>query len=638
MATIPEALSAAVQCLNARRFADARAICGQILAVDRTNTDALHLWGLAARQDGKLDEAIAMIGRAVESRPLFAAARINLANALRAAGRHADAQRCYRLAVAVAPDLASAWLAFGGHLTRDGGSAAQDEAIRALRHATTLAPTDADALHDLGLALRYANRAEESISVLIQATIARPDHTIAWMNLGTALVENGEHARSLASMRRAVALTPNAGEVCFNNGNALHAAGHLEEALSAFLRSARLGLAQARTRAAMVLHDLGRHREAEEGYRHALTADGDAPANIEQLTRLFMETDRIEEGRALLVQLTRTEPLGRTYRGELLAALADLELWDGRAERTAALLDGVQGDSGRFFTIKSIAALRLSLGRLAGQPNGKLKRPPNPHPDCPAVTSSTLASHGRFAHNVLEYVLVRLYAEKHGFTLETPEWVGGYYFDINDPLPSRPYRPLYYPRHPLNRHLSGTAGETPPSNVDFRSPLFLLEHKAEHRDRVQSWLRPRALWSPFLDPALERLRERGDTVVAIHIRRGDFVQFNYPITETIWYVDWLRALWPTLTRPVLYIASDDLAGVRKDFAEFAPMVRADVAPDWPNLEFLQDFHVLMHADVVGVSAASGFSLLAAQLNQRARLFVEPDMPGRRIRPFAPWVP
>ncbi len=638
MATIPEALSVAIQCLNARRFADVRAICGQILAVDHSNTDALHLWGLAARQDGKLDEAIAMIGRAVESRPLFAATRVNLANALRAAGRHAEAQRCYRLAVAVAPDLASAWLAFGGHLTRDGGSAARNEAIRALSHATAIAPGDAEALHDLGLALRYADRAEDGIAALTKATAARPDHTAAWMNLGTALVENGEHARSRASLRRAVALTPNAGEVHFNNGNALHAAGHLEEALSAFLRSAHLGLVQARTRAAMVLHDLGRHGEAEEGYRHALTEDGDTPTNIEQLTRLFMETGRIKEGRALFVGLTQTEPLGRIYRGELLAALADLELQDGHAERAAALLGGVQGDSGRFFTVKSIAALRLTLDRLTGRPNNRLERPMNPTPDRPAVTSSTLASHGRFAHNVLEYVLVRLYAEKHGFTLETPEWVGGYYFDIDDPLPSRPYRPLYYPRHPLNRHLSGTAVEPPPSNVDFRSPLFLLEHKAEHRDRVQSWLRPRAVWSPFLDPALERLRARGDTVVAIHIRRGDFIQFNYPITETAWYVDWLRALWPTLARPVLYVASDDLAGVRQDFAEFAPVARADVAPDWPNLEFLQDFHVLMHADVVGISAASGFSLLAAQLNRRATLFVEPDVPGRRIRPFAPWVP
>lgn len=634
MATIAEALSAAVQCLNTGRPADARAICAQILAVDGNNTDALHLSGIAARQEGALDEAIRLLTLAVDSKPLFAAARVNLANAFQATGRVADAARALRFALAASPDMVQAWRGLGSHLTRGGGSAARDEAIRALRRADALSSGNAETLHDLGLALRYAERTEEGVAVLTQATQACPDHTLAWMNLGTALVENGEHARALACLSRAVALSPGLAEAHYNNGNGLHAAGELERAAQAFLRSGRLGLAAARTRAAMALLDLGRMAEAEAGYRRALAEGGDAPTAIEQLTRLFRESGRINDGRTLFVELTRTEPLGRVYRGELLTALADLDLRDGEIDRSAALLNVVQGDGGRFFTVKSIAAMRLTLQQLGA----RLDRPKNPSPERPAVTSSTLASLGRFAHNAMEYVLVRLYAEKHGFTLETPEWVGGYYFDINDPPPSRPYRPLYYPRHPLNRHLSGTATETPPSNVDFRSPLFLLQRKVQYRERVQSWLRPRAIWAPFLDPTLERLRALGDTVVAIHIRRGDFIQFNYPITETAWYVDWLRALWPTLKRPVLYIASDDLAGVRRDFAEFSPVVRADIAPEWANLEFLQDFHVLAHADVVGISAASGFSLLAAQLNQKASLFVEPDVPGRRVRPFAPWTP
>ena len=46
--------------------------------------------------------------------------------------------------------------------------------------------------------------------------------------------------------------------------------------------------------------------------------------------------------------------------------------------------------------------------------------------------------------------------------------------------------------------------------------------------------------------------------------------------------------------------------------------------------------MLTQADVVGISAASGFSQLAARLNRRARLFVEPDVEARRIRPFRPW--
>lgn len=644
MATIQEALGAAVHCLNSGRPADAKAICARILDADPGYVDAMHLWGLAARQEGNLDEAVALLRRTVAAMPVFAAAHINLGNALRAAGRDAEAERHYRSAVAAAPDLGAGWAALGNHLMR-GGSGARPAALLALRRAVTLAPHNADALHDLGLTLRYAERVEEGIEILSQAVAVRPDHVMALMNLGTALTELGEHGRARAVQRRAVALAPAMAEVQYNDGNTLHAGGALEPALAAFRRAVRLGLAAGQPRIGMVLSDLGRFEEAETELCRDLVSGGDVPTTIETLTGLFIRSGRLDQGRLLFTGLAQGKKIGDTgfgnaefgtvYRGECMAALADLDLQDGNLERCAALSAAVRGDSGRLFTVRTLAALRLTL-RSRGL---TLKRPDNPHPGRPSVTSSTLASHGRFAHNVLEYVLVRLYAEKHGYVLETPEWVGGYVFEIDDPLPSRPYRPFYYPRQPLNRSLDGSpaAPSPPPAGVDFRSPLFLLRHDGEYRERVQSWLRPRQVWAPFLDPALERLRERGDTVVAIHIRRGDFVQFNYPITETAWYVRWLHELWPTLKRPVLYIASDDLAGVRADFAAFAPMVRADVAPDWPGLDFLQDFHVLMQADVVGISAASGFSLLAAQLNRRARLFVEPDVAGRRIRPFAPWV-
>jgi hypothetical protein len=86
----------------------------------------------------------------------------------------------------------------------------------------------------------------------------------------------------------------------------------------------------------------------------------------------------------------------------------------------------------------------------------------------------------------------------------------------------------------------------------------------------------------------------------------------------------------------LYLASDDLPAVYQDFVEFQPQTFVDVAPPWPDLEYLQDFHVLTQADVVGISAASGFSQLAARLNQRAHIIVQPDIDKQQIVPFIPW--
>ena len=632
MATIQEALTLALRHLHEGRFAEVKSICASILKVDRAEPNALHLWGLAARQEGKLDEAVQALGAAAAAAPHFIPARINLGNALRAAGRGPEALRSYRLAVAAAPEMATTWHTLGGYLTQTGGSGGRDDALRALRRAVTIDPKAADALHDLGLALRYADRPQDGADALRAAVRAKPEHAFAHANLGTVLVELGEHAEALDCLKRAVALAPGIAEIHYNDGNARHACGDLDKALSAFRRSARLGLGMARTRIGMALHDLGRDGDAEETLRQNIVKGDDVQASMEWLTQVFISSGRTGQGRALFTELAHTP--ARTHLGECLTALADFDLQDGQIDRAASLLASVQGDGGRLFTIRSVTALRRTLDRLGTA----IERPANSDPNRPTVTSSTLASHGRFAHNVLEYVLVRLYAEKHGYVLETPEWVGGYVFEIDDPPPTRKHRPFYYPRQFLNRHIDGSATTPPISGVDFRSPLFLLNHAEEHRDRVRSWLRPRQIWAPFLDPAMERLRSLGDTVVAIHIRRGDFVGFNYPITETGWYVRWLREIWPTLTRPVLYVASDDLAAVRADFAEFAPVVRADVAPDWPQLDFLQDFHVLTRADVVGISVASGFSLLAAQLNETARLVVAPDLAAGRVQPFFPWTP
>jgi hypothetical protein len=433
-----------------------------------------------------------------------------------------------------------------------------------------------------------------------------------------------------------MALVPAVPEIHYNHGNIQHTRGESEVALTMYRRAVQLGMPAALTRVGAVLIDLDRLAEAEAVLRQApVTRGTDVSTAISQMVEIFIRGNRLAEGEAYFTAIGQKPTAdGLSCVGECLTAIATLRLQAGQPHEAHRLLSRVVGDSSHLFTVKSIAALRATLADRGAV----LTRPPNPAPDRPRVSSSTLATHGRFAHNVLEYILLRLYAEKYGYTLETPEWVGGYYFEIDDPLPSRALRPLYFPRRIVNRLVTGTSPHPPIPDCNILSPLFLFDHKEEYRARVQSWLKPRAVWRPFLDPAVERLRTLGDTVVAIHIRRGDFVTYKYPITQTAWYVDWLRGIWGELKNPVLFLASDDLDGVRADFADFNPVTRADIVEGWHGLEYLQEFHVLMTADIVGISAASGYSLLAARLNTTARLFVEPDVEAQRIRPFAPWTP
>jgi tetratricopeptide (TPR) repeat protein len=636
MATIAEALNQAVQHHQAGRFDAAADLYRQILEVEPKNFNALHLLGLTERVSGRLAQAAALMRSALELEPHFAEVANNLGNVLQALQDDDAAVRCYRRSLALNPGFAPAMMGLGGMRAARGGPDHWPEAITVLRWAERLHPGVPQTLHDLGLLLRQSERLEEALLCYERSIKLQPEAAGAWMSYGNALVEKGEWGRAAVAFRRGVALLPGGKELYFNLGNALHASGELEPAAVAYGRSARLGLGNGLTREAIIRGQQGRHEDVLRLAGTGLNLPGvDYSAAIELLTATLLKQNRAPDGRAFFERLATT-PLGdgRVHPAECWTALADFDLHEGKPHAAAERLGRVAGDNCRMFTIKSLAFLQASLADRGLA----LRRPINPDPTRPRVTSSTLATHGRFAHNALEYVLIRLYAEKFGYVLETPDWVGGWYFDLDDPRPSGPLSPFYFSRRILNGLVDETLDRPPVADCDILSPLFLLNHRQEHRERAQAWLRPRDVWRPHLDPLMDGLRARGDTVVAIHIRRGDFVQFNYPITETAWYVAWLNEIWPTLKNPVLYIASDDLAGVRRDFAAFHPTTLGDLVEPWRGLEYLQDFHVLSNADAVGISAASGFSTLAARLNTRARLFAEPDVKAGRVRPFTPWTP
>jgi len=637
IATAVRVVTAAFNLHRAGRRDEAVVGYRRALVLYPTERNASHLLGVAACERGEPERARVLIRRAVIADPGFTDARINLGRLSRDRGRHSEASTQFRAVVTLDPASAQGWFRLGNALTAaaSGGGSTLPEAITASERSLVLQPNQTEASRDLGLALRLAGRLDEALAVLRPTLRRGSDQPDLHMSIGNTLLEAGEREAALAHLRRAVALLPAEAATQFNLGNLLLSVGDPNAAERAYRRSWLTGNPNGLVRAGMARYQVGRVAEAEAALRAALDLPGVAFSPlIEGLTRLMVAQGRLDEARRLFIHLFNNLPRGGDCRVECLTALADLELIEGRPREAATLLARVGGDNCRLFTVRSLAAFQRALQDMGA----RLDRPDAVESDRPRVTSSTLATHGRFAHNVLEYALVRLYAEKYGCVLETPDWVGGYYFDLDDPRQGGPLRPEFFPRRIVNDLVTGARPREPILDCDILSPLFLFEHKEEYKERVRSWLRPRRIWAPFIEPALERLRSRGDTVVAIHIRRGDFVQYNYPITRTAWYVEWLRALWPTLERPVLYLASDDLDGVRADFAEFAPVFRADVAPPWPGLEYLQDFHVLMSADVVGISAASGFSLLAARLNTTARLFVEPDMVAHRIRPFAPWTP
>ena len=270
-------------------------------------------------------------------------------------------------------------------------------------------------------------------------------------------------------------------------------------------------------------------------------------------------------------------------------------------------------------------------------PLGQTLSPRRPRlPQGPRLTMASLGNYGRFAQTVHEYVAVRLYAERYGLSFETPDWVGHRFFALDDPLmpdlQSDSTDWLTFQRETFKEGF-GQSTATPLHDRDLflgGSPVNIL--RPCNRERIQSWLTPRSCWRDYLEPPVAALRRRGQTLIALHIRRTDWWGQKY--TPLPLYHAWLEQCWSGFADPVLFICTDDPA-ILPEFARYRPATAVDYPLHWEGLEYLQDFHVISAADVVVISTGA-FAMTAAALNRTARQFLRPLEDNTALESFDPW--
>ena len=152
----------------------------------------------------------------------------------------------------------------------------------------------------------------------------------------------------------------------------------------------------------------------------------------------------------------------------------------------------------------------------------------------------------------------------------------------------------------------------------------------------------------LLDPFVDAVRARGQTVIALQLRHGDFGWGPFPIAPNAWYLGWLQANWQRFVSPVLYIATNAPDRAREDFAAFKPMFRSDIphafapgfkltlSPPHDNVDYFPDFHILTQADVALISNST-FGVAASLLNTRPGAeFHRPDFWQGGMKAMDPW--
>jgi predicted O-linked N-acetylglucosamine transferase (SPINDLY family) len=200
-----ESFETARQHFLAGRFAQAEAICRQILAAEPRHPSALCLLGQLAHRVGRSDLAAQLIGQSIQFQPQNADAHQELGNALMACGRIEEAIEAFRGAIGVRKDFAEAHCNLGVAL---GLQSRFEESIEAFGRAIALQPDFPEAHDGLGIVLRASDQAEAAVASHRRAIQLRPDFAAAHSNLGLALERLGLIDQSIAEFRRALRIDP----------------------------------------------------------------------------------------------------------------------------------------------------------------------------------------------------------------------------------------------------------------------------------------------------------------------------------------------------------------------------------------------------------------------------------------------
>ncbi|HEY0833755.1 MAG TPA: alpha-1,2-fucosyltransferase, partial [Azospirillum sp.] len=252
------------------------------------------------------------------------------------------------------------------------------------------------------------------------------------------------------------------------------------------------------------------------------------------------------------------------------------------------------------------------------------------------LASTPLGRHGRFGNQLLQYGVLRLYAARHGLTLEVPGWPGRHLYGFDDPLPG-PALPRLAEADVEAAIVASLRGGGATVPVDSDVTAYFCgdtSYLAPFKDEFRALFEPGPNLRPHADAVAGRLRAAGRTIVALHIRRGDFGWGPFWTAPESWYLRWLETVWPTLDQPALFVATDDPDCLRA-FAAYRPLTSRDLGEPIAGAEFFTDFHALCRADLVAISNST-FSFVATMLNRDATGFVRPDRTRQSLVPYDPW--
>ncbi len=301
-----------------------------------------------AKDAAAQDKARKLWNRIAESNPTDAATQIQVGGIFGEHGMGDDAERCYKRAIELAPNVGQYREYYGEFLVK---VRQRDKALAVLRDMASDTRRSVDTLMRLADVLKHFQFQEESLASCREAVELKPDHFAARRQLVAFLTERQQYDEALKELDTAAALAPNPffkGEIVDDRIRLLNRAGKLKEVFDSRMQS----LAQSAPTDALPYVEcakmavaLGRTEDANTLVNKALALAPNAVAAWELAARVYRQGSDAERQAKALRRLVELAPQNRVEYLRQLAQLHGQLGESGDAVRAAEEMIAASPDS-----------------------------------------------------------------------------------------------------------------------------------------------------------------------------------------------------------------------------------------------------------------------------------------------------
>ena len=276
------------------------------------------------------------------------------------------------------------------------------------------------------------------------------------------------------------------------------------------------------------------------------------------------------------------------------------------------------------------------------------------------IAMSCLGRQGRWGNQVFEYAFLRSYARRYGLCYQCNKWVGQQLLGCSDP-PLVERLPTYRETRESNPEIRVAELNLtfPPSGDEVRGHDFngYAQFHTSYYARDRHFIRNLFTLSPVIAermrPVAAELKSRGQTVIGLHMRRGDTGRLIYYLTPNQWYLGWLERHWSDYDNPVLFIASETPED-KEAFAEYHPVTSSDLLslssdpyrvynylkpdladPTPTSMDWFPDWYLLTQCKVL-VFGNSTFSFTAAMMARDLQSTWRSRLSTQSFESIDPW--